>query len=94
MNAVIRDKVVLETADPVKLAAYLRSTNWSFRGAGRNQMSVWMKNDQSSGEECEVLLPLHREFRDYALRISELLQTLEVMEQRSQLAIWSDLQIV
>jgi hypothetical protein len=45
----------------------------------------------TSGGDVEFLLPLRTDFRDYAERMFSLLDTLEKVESRSQLAILADL---
>ena len=52
--------------------------------------SLWVKNGDRSDEE-DVLVPLRRDAADFALRVSEVLGTLERLEQRSQEEIFSDI---
>jgi hypothetical protein len=89
MKASIRDETTLSTIVPVDTAAYLRTHGW--REAERTDLrcAVWVKSLER--DEFEVLLPLDRGFRDYALRMAELLATLELVEKRSQLEILRDI---
>lgn len=56
----------------------------------KGRYSVWIAPERSDAT-VEVLLPLSRELRDYVNRVAEILQTLEVYEQRSQLEIVEDI---
>jgi hypothetical protein len=91
MNATIRDKAVLESIRPIEAASYLRSVGWSTIREQSGQFSVWEKH-QEGDEGLEVVLPLDASYRDYALRISDLLRTLQLAEKRSQTEIYSDIQ--
>jgi hypothetical protein len=51
---------------------------------------VWVRRD-GAGEEYEVSIPLVPTFRDFALRMGDVLHVLEVVEERSQLEILRDL---
>lgn len=87
MKAVLRDAVLLKELRPLEIAAYLRSTGWTQQTSVEGKWTVWVKDDA-----YEIVLPLQREFRDFALRMSEVLQLLEQVEGRSQLMIFNDLQ--
>jgi superfamily II RNA helicase len=69
---------------------YLRSAGWKKVAERPNHSSSWLYKD-ADGDEFEIALPLNDAFRDYAQRMSDLLQTLEAQEQRSQLEIFNDL---
>ena len=91
MNATIRDKSVLEAIRPMEAAAYLRANGWTVAKEEPGKFSVWNKS-ANSDEPFEVVLLLDRHYRDFALRMSDLLQTLQIVEQRSELDILSDIQ--
>lgn len=91
MNATIRDKTVLESIRPLEAATYLRSVGWSTVREQSGHFSVWEKLVEGD-EGMEVVLPLDASYRDYALRISDLLGTLQLAERRSQTEIYSDIQ--
>jgi hypothetical protein len=91
VKATIRDKQVLESIRPFEVATYLRSTGWKVGKEEPGKFSVWLKPDEKN-DDYEIVLPLARQYRDFALRISDLLQTLEVAEKRSQLEIFADVQ--
>jgi hypothetical protein len=90
MKATIRDKAQLMAVRPLDLVAYLRANRWHETEHQEGRYAVWHRN--GSHEPVEVLLPLNRDFRDYALRIADALQTLEIVEERSQLDILTDIQ--
>ena len=96
MKATIRDASVLLSLPPLGVAAYLRSTNWRQVEMVGDKGSVWTLRS-ASGDEFEILLPLNRELNDFASRMGDLLQTLEVVETlesnhpRSQLEILTDI---
>lgn len=88
MKATIRDPEVLAAIRPRDFIAHLRARGWQ-NSRTTNSYSVW-----TLGDEYEVVLPSDVRFKDYALRISEALRTLEIAEERSQLEIVTDLQVV
>ncbi|HAA31673.1 MAG TPA: hypothetical protein DCE56_33180 [Cyanobacteria bacterium UBA8553] len=89
MKVTIRDSQILKTIEPDKLAEHLQKTGWHQDRPLNENSVIWVKDYAS--EPAEVLLPLNPELIDYAARISDALKTLEVVEQRSQLEILSDL---
>lgn len=91
MKAIVVDSAVLATIGPIASAAYLRSRGWSREVIEPGFSEVWRLSDEQGG--FEVLLPLNRELADYALRMGEMLQTLSVAEQRSQLEILTDVSL-
>ena len=90
MKGTIRDKPLLDSLRPLEVAAYLRSSNWQEKSSKENEFSIWVKSTPS-GEEWEALLPLKRDYRDFALRMGEILAVLEEEEHRSQMEIFADL---
>jgi hypothetical protein len=89
MKAAVRDSQALRLVTPEDLEQYLTSHQWIV--AGRSGRLGAIYNRQIDGNEFELLVPLTRDFEDFAERISEILRTLEVVEKRSQLQILSDL---
>jgi hypothetical protein len=89
MKATVRDSAMLASVRPLELASYLRSNGWEAQEWVPETYSVWIKRTDAGS--FEVTLPLIDRFRDYSLRISEILATLEAVERRSQLEIISDL---
>jgi hypothetical protein len=89
MRSALRDETAFTTLVPVDTAAYLRTHGWREVERIDLRQAVWVKSLEK--EDFEVLLPLDRSFRDYALRMAELLATLELVEQRPQAAILRDI---
>ncbi len=86
MKADIRDPGSLAVLRPLEVAAYLRASGWKQVESEEGRFSVWTRDDG-----YEVLLPLQKEWRDYLLRMGDLLRTVAEAEGRSQLAVLSDL---
>src|SRR5438128_748914 len=91
MKASIRDVPTLQAVRPLELVTYLRAHNWR-----EEQMldrgAFWVK--EVDGHDFEILIPLDTRLRDFANRITETLQTLEIVEHRSQLEIIEDLSMI
>jgi hypothetical protein len=89
MRASIRDVSTLAALRPLEVVAYLRASGWNKVAEKADQASTWLKTKDK--EEYEVVAPLTDAFRDFALRMSDVLQVLEAVENRSQLEILHDL---
>lgn len=90
MKATIRDPQALDALRPLEIVSYLRATGWRQESIQAERSSVWTRRNGHG--EYEIVVPLAR-FKDYALRMSEVLATLESAEQRSQLQILNDLSV-
>ncbi len=90
MKTTIRDRDVLQAIGPYQLAAYLRAGGWSKAGTTEGVKAIWTLAQDH--EEYEVLVPLAPDLRDYALRMAEVLRTLEAVEDRSQLEVLRDIE--
>lgn len=90
MKVTVRDSEILKTIEPSKLKAYLQAKAWVEERQLSDRAAVWLWKG-SSEDEHEILLPLRQDLGDYAARMSDALKVLEVVEQRSQLEILSDL---
>lgn len=90
MKVTIRDADVLGALPPLGVAAYLRSKGWRQSDVVGNKASVWT-SDREGMAEFEILLPLSRELGDFAVRMAEIVATLEVAERRPQLQILEDI---
>ena len=89
MRVTIRDRAALAAIRPINVLAYLRAAGWENQ-TELGDRAVLMTKANSGGEE-EVLVPIRREVADFALRMSEVLVTLERVENRSQEEILSDI---
>lgn len=88
MKAVISDLDVLRSLKPLELAQYLRSKGWHQESDLGAKATLWVH----VGDADEIILPRHRGFADFDLRMAEMLKTLAKNEERSQLDILRDLQ--
>lgn len=91
MKVTVRDSEILKSIEPGVLVSHLRTKGWYEKARiYDNDGAVWRLKD-NSGDEEEILLPIKQNLGDYAARISDVLKTLERVENRSQLEILSDL---
>jgi hypothetical protein len=90
MRAIVSDSDVLKSIEPSQVAAYLQSSGWHQVTCVPNRVSSWTKSTFSE-DQLKVYLPLDPEFEDYSRRMSEIMETLEKAENRSQLDILSEL---
>ncbi len=89
MTATLRDPDTLRSLRPLEIRRYLEATGWQRSRVGAPHSPCWTLRKGKS--DYEVLVPPSPELRDYPLRITELLHTLEVAESRSLPEIWQDL---
>ncbi|MFP4103383.1 hypothetical protein [Coleofasciculus sp.] len=90
MKVTVRDPEILKCLEPERVRTYLQQHHWQEVRQLEDTASIWTRQDEI-GEELEILLPLKPEFLDFPRRMAEVLQTLEISEQTSQLDILSDL---
>lgn len=90
MKATIRDSAILRAVCPLDVVDYLRAQRWREDKCQQDKYAIWKR--EIDNEPVEILLPLNTAYRDYATRIAEALHTLEVVEQRSQHDILTDIQ--
>jgi hypothetical protein len=84
INAIVTDPAVLAARTPSDLAMYLRSQQW--RLDARNGIAArWTK--VVGDDEFEVAQPLDSDLRDYASRVHDVVETLALVERRSELDI-------
>jgi hypothetical protein len=84
------ESVDLERIELAKFTAYLRAHGWYEDRPFLDHAMIWLLQSDDTGE-VEILLPLTQNLRDYRARIQEALQTLELVEHRSQFDILGDL---
>ncbi len=90
MIVTVRDPEILRSLTPESVKTYLRSHHWQEQRQIEDQASLWIRQGRT-GEVYEVLLPLKSEFLDFPRRMAEVLQTLEIVEETSQLDLLNDL---
>jgi hypothetical protein len=91
MKTAIHDKSLLSSIGPTELTSYLKASGWTLQADVEARGSVWIKDSLGEGEEADILVPATRAFKDYALRIAELMHTLAQTENRSELHIFRDI---
>jgi hypothetical protein len=91
VKVAIQDSSTLRTLKPLELAAYLRSNGWRKEADLFGKGSLWLLQNPDQ-QEFDITLPARPEMADYALRMSEVLNTLAIVERRSQLEILRDIQ--
>lgn len=89
MRVAITDREELANLEPADVSVYLQSRGWARLGIGGGRAESWMH--PSAAQEVELLLPTDKSLGDYALRVSQVLHSLEVVEGRSQLEIMRDI---
>lgn len=90
MKAVIQDLEVLSDLQPARVEAYLREHHWHQQEKMADKASIWTQATPQ-GEDFELLLPLKPEILDFPRRMGEVLETLSLAENRSQLEIFGEL---
>jgi hypothetical protein len=88
VSAIVSDAEALQRLTPTAAATYLVRTGWNRMGE-RNAGTVWIR--QLDGGDCHLLQPEDATSPDYALRMSEMVTTLALAEDRSEPAILADL---
>ena len=89
MDVQITDAEALERLYPTAVRAYLAGRGWVHQSTWRDRIMVWSK--EQGGQTHEALVPLHELSGVYAVRISELVELLSGLEERSQLEVYYDL---
>lgn len=88
MKATVHDARALRSVLPDDIRQYLSGSGWTQITA--SQLAA-VYDRRLDGVDYEILVPLSPQLRDFPERISEILQTLEVVEKRDQLQILIDL---
>lgn len=91
MRVAVRDYDSLKEINALDVVSYLESQGWT-RGGGPQvpSKSLTFVRIDAAGS-FEVAVPLDTAFRDYGIRMAEILRTLEAIEDRSQLEILKDI---
>jgi hypothetical protein len=90
MKNIIKDSHILKTVKPDIVQAHLQAQGWQEAGRIYNDAGAIWRLKKPDADEYEILLPLQHNLGDYAERISDILKTLEIVENRSQIDILSD----
>ncbi|MBD2211270.1 hypothetical protein H6G27_15435 [Nostoc linckia FACHB-104] len=90
MKVTIKDSQILKTVNPNVIQAHLQATGWHETGRIYNDYGAIWRLKKDATPEYEILLPLQHNLGDYAERISDILKTLSVVENRDQVDILSE----
>ncbi|MBD2509814.1 hypothetical protein [Nostoc sp.] len=90
MKVTIKDSQILKTVNPNVIQAHLQATGWHETGRIYNDAGAIWRLKKDAVPEYEILLPLQHSLGDYAERISDILKTLETVENRDQVDILSE----
>lgn len=85
IRATITDADALRSLAPGEIEKHLSGTGWQFVSRGQ-KASLWRLG--VGDKRVEVIVPVHREFRDYARRVGEIVEALARVEERSQLDVF------
>jgi hypothetical protein len=85
MTAILRDIEKFQHIDPKQVEAYLVKHGWQQQQKMGDKASIWNLNN------FEILLPLKPEIIDFQRRMREVVETLALAENRSQIEILGDL---
>lgn len=88
MKVAIVDAEALHSPLPRNIRLYLRSRGWQRAELDASGPDVWQLDSEAG--IYEVIAPSTREARDYQHRVAELLRTLSIVEDRSQLGVLRD----
>lgn len=89
MRVSVRDRDILSSLRPSDLLAYVRSSEW--RQVEELQKKAILFGKTTNGSTSEVIIPLITDVADYAIRVGEVLSSLELVEGRSQEEILRDI---
>lgn len=84
MKAKITDAALLSDVTPSQISSYLMTKNAHSVGSYADKAAIWRY-----GQE-EILVPYHRRFADYVQRVSQIIEALASLENRSEPEILSD----
>ena len=85
----ITDADALSVPTPDRTRSYLQDHGWE-RGSKEGEKPEWWRLHTQDGT-YEVIWPSSKAYVDYPRRVAELLRTLSIVEDRSELALWHEL---
>ena len=90
MKVEIRDREALESLSLVSLLSYLKSHEWIDDGPwGRGIANLYLK--EHSGKTYDIIVPIRDTLPDYAQAMSEAVEAIATVEERSELDVFYDL---
>jgi len=96
MKLDFKDYSLLSSLHPLDIAEYLSSKGWKKLEENPGKFSIWEYIDEEGvgKRDLDILLPLNQKFKDYEIRIAEVLNILEKAENRQQMQILKDLMMI
>jgi hypothetical protein len=90
MNVTVKDINILKSIQPQQVAKYLQNHGWDQQNYLENKASIWSQENEA-GESVTIVLPVNQDIPGFPVSMSVILETLETIENRSQLEIISEL---
>lgn len=92
MNVTIKDIELLKNLQPQQISYYLAAKGWKKTQQIDSRAIIWTSSDiKPEPEAPQIVLPLNSTLPDFPVSMNLMLETLEVIENRSQLEILADL---
>lgn len=79
-----------EDVTPDQVLKYIKMRGWEQTDGEKGKWSAWVLGTNSIGE-AEILVPIDIAFRDYARRVSDLIENLSIVEKRPKMLILLDI---
>ncbi|MEG4172387.1 MULTISPECIES: hypothetical protein [unclassified Microcoleus] len=90
MNVTIKDIELLKNLQPQQISYYLEAKGWKQAQQIDSRAIIWTSSDIKP-EAPQIVLPLNSTLPDFPVSMNLMLETLEIIENRSQLEILADL---
>jgi hypothetical protein len=90
MNVTIKDIELLKNLKPQQITCYLEAKGWKQAQKIDSRAIIWTSRDIKP-ESPQIVLPLNSDLPDFPVSMNLMLETLEVIENRSQMEILADL---
>ena len=90
MNVTIKDIELLKNLEPERISYYLESKGWKQAQKIGDRAIIWTSGNLNP-ETPQIVLPLNCKLPDFPVSMNLMLETLEVIENRSQIEILADL---
>ncbi|MEG3970233.1 hypothetical protein QUA00_21780 [Microcoleus sp. T2B6] len=90
MNVTIKDIELLKNLQPQQISYYLEAKGWKQAQQIDSRAIIWTSSDIKH-EAPQIVLPLNSTLPDFPVSMNLMLETLELIENRSQIEILADL---
>lgn len=84
----VRNGRIFQAVSPESVERYLAAAGWVVVDEWSGRFCLW---SGPYGPNEQVLVPFSQSFADYAIRLSELVETLQRLEERSELELLASL---